>query len=145
MTDINHLVIFLYNKKQIYKNTETVWDTLVHSNQIKKKKYSNLPILDAFRRSTDGPHCPISRCYSPQDFLDIVCAHGFHGSYKGSSISLTELSLLPMLKEAILNQDLGIEHRDFLSTITFDKNEYPVYNKNLAGIGACFKFTKKID
>jgi ubiquinone/menaquinone biosynthesis C-methylase UbiE len=128
-------------------NYNSIWVHLyvAYVIQIKKKKYSNLSILDAFRRSTDGPNCPISRCYSPQDFLDIVCAHGFTGSYKGSSISLTELSLLPMLKEAILNQDLAIEHRDFLSAITFDKNEYPVYNKNLAGIGACFKFTKKIN
>ena len=36
-TDI--IMIFLYNKKQIYKNTETVWDPIVHSYQIKNKKY----------------------------------------------------------------------------------------------------------
>ena len=127
-------------------NYNSIWVHLyvAYVIQIKEKKYSNLPILDAFRRSTDGPHCPISRCYSPHDFLDIVCTHGFNGSYKGSSISLHELSLLPMLKEAILNQNLGIKHRDFLSAITFDKMNTPVYNKNIAGISACFKFTKKI-
>ena len=33
------IMIFLYNKKQIYKNTEIVWDPIVHSFQIKNKKY----------------------------------------------------------------------------------------------------------
>jgi hypothetical protein len=33
------IMIFLYNKKQIYKNTETVWDPIIHSYQIKNKKY----------------------------------------------------------------------------------------------------------
>ena len=36
-TDI--IMIFLYNKKYIYKNTEEVWDPIIHSFQIKNKKY----------------------------------------------------------------------------------------------------------
>jgi ubiquinone/menaquinone biosynthesis C-methylase UbiE len=110
--------------------------------QIELNKYKNDSILDAFRQTTDGADCPISHCYRPNDFLKIVENLGFNGKYKGSSISLLELEMLPKRFDAIRSRSLSKEHRDFLSTLQFDQSGFPITNGMVAGIGACYEFSK---
>lgn len=125
-------------------NYDSLWLHLyvAYIHQIKMQRYSNLPLLDAFKRTTDGPECPISHCYRPQDFLNLVSSVGFSGSFKGASISLHELSLLPQRFEAILSQKLAREHRDFLSAVSFNDVGHPLVDGHVAGIDACFEFRK---
>lgn len=100
--------VMVYNYDSIWLHLYTAY---IH--QIEMGLYKECSILDAFRRTTDGPECPISHCYQPYQFLELVDALGFKGYFKGSSISLHELKLLPKRIEAIKNRKLDREHRDF--------------------------------
>jgi SAM-dependent methyltransferase len=125
-------------------NYDSLWLHLytAYINQIEKGINRDLSLLDAFRRTTDGPHCPIAHCYKPAKFLKLVCSTGFDGRFKGSSISMLELEILPRRFDAIRNRALPNEHREFLSSIKFNENGHPVVNGSVAGINACYEFFK---
>jgi len=131
------LQVMIYNYDSLWLHLYTAY---IH--QIKMGLYSDLPLLEAFRRTTDGPHCPISHCYRPQEFLDIVCNTGFSGHYMGASISLLELGLLSQRFDAIRTRKLAREHRDFLSAISFNEFGHPLVGGYVTGINACFEFQK---
>lgn len=98
--------------------------------------------MDAFRQTTDGPDCPISHCYRPTDFLKLVESSGFNGHFKGASISLLELESLHKRYAAMRSRSLSREHREFLYALQFNQSGYPTINGAVAGIGACYEFTK---
>jgi SAM-dependent methyltransferase len=125
-------------------NYDSLWLHLytAYMHKVEMGRYDNMELLEAFKRTTDGPNCPISCCYRPTEFVEIVKRHGFFGDFKGSSISLHELSLLPKRFDAIGNRKLNAEHRNFLSSISFDERGYPRVNGCVAGINACFEFKK---
>jgi ubiquinone/menaquinone biosynthesis C-methylase UbiE len=125
-------------------NYDSLWLHLytAYVYQIERKTYSDLTVLDAARHLTDGPHCPVSNFYRPDQFTKIVCDEGFKGGLTGSSISLMELKLLPKRFDAIESIKLPIEHRNFLMNLQFDSKGLPTHNGIVAGIGACFEFTK---
>lgn len=131
------LQVMVYNYDSLWLHLYTAY---IH--QIQMGLYSDLSLLDAFRRTTDGPDCPISHCYRPPEFLDLVCSTGFQGHYKGASISLHELGLLPKRLDAIGSRKLASEHRDFLSAIKFNEFGHPMVDGYVAGINACYEFTK---
>jgi hypothetical protein len=130
-----HVMVYNYNSLWLHLYTAYI-------HQIERRLYSDETVLDAFSHLTDGPNCPISHCYRPQEFLDLVCGYGFDGKFKGSSISLTELTLLHKRFYAIKNRKLHFEHRNFLSKLTFNEHGHPLHEDNVAGINACFEFTK---
>lgn len=129
--------VMVYNYNSIWLHLYTAY---IH--QIKKGLYSDVSLLDAFRRTTDGPHCPISHCYKPDDFLSKVKRIGFEGHFCGAAISMTEMRILPERIDAINNRNLSREHRDFLSSLKFNEYGHPTYNGAVAGIDACYAFTK---
>lgn len=129
--------VMVYNYNSLWLHLYTAY---IH--QIQKGLYRDLNLEEAFRRTTDGPHCPISRCYEPSEFVEFVKKFDFIGRFKGSSISLRELVLLPKRFEAIRNRKLNREHRDFLSAITLDVKGHPIVADHVTGINACFEFTK---
>ena len=129
--------VMIYNYDSLWLHLYTAY-----THQLEMGLYRNLDLLEAFKRTTDGPDCPISHCYRPLEFVEIVKRHGFSGDFKGSSISLHELSLLPKRFDAIKNRQLNAEHRAFLSAVSFDERGHPLVNDNVAGINGCFEFTK---
>ena len=129
--------VMVYNYDSLWLHLYTAY---IH--RIEKGLYSDLSLLDAFRRTTDGPDCPISHCYRPPDFLKFVESFGFTGKFKGAYISLTELELLPKRYAAIQSRSLPREHRDFLCALKFNQAGHPIINGAVAGIGACYQFTK---
>ena len=44
--------------------------------------------------------------------------------------------------DAMADRRLNEEHRDFLSRITFNNKGIPIYDNHVAGIDACYSFTK---
>ena len=68
---------------------------------IKKKYFSNSSADEVFRISTDGFQCPVSKCFSPSDFIKICNENKFKSKLKNISISLFELSKIKILNEAI--------------------------------------------
>ena len=93
----------------------------------------------AFRRSTDGPDCPISNCYSVAEFTALAAQVGLRCVFAGASMSLHEMKLMGRRYEAIESKALDPESRDFLSNLTFDKRQWPHHNGAVAGINACFR------
>ena len=102
----------------------------------------NRSLEDIFRSTTDGKECPISRVYKPDDFLKICTSVGFEGVYLGASISMHELNALKYRYDAILDIRLEKIHRDFLIELEFNQKLVPIYRGEVAGIDACFLFTK---
>jgi SAM-dependent methyltransferase len=130
--------VMVYNYDSLWLHLYTAY---IH--QIKLGRYSNMPVLEAFRHTTDGPDCPISHCYRPNEFVEKIKKFGFSGSFKGASMSLTEMEILPKRFAAMSNRSLDIEHRDFLAALEFNHLGQPTINGSIAGINACFEFTKK--
>ncbi len=131
------LQVMVYNYDSLWLHLYTAYVL-----QIEIGKYRDISILDAFRKTTDGPDCPISHCYRPRDFLKLVENIGFSGHFKGSSISLLELEMLPKRYAAMRSRILSREHREFLYALQFNQSGYPTINGAVAGIGACYEFTK---
>jgi len=131
------LQVMVYNYDSLWLHLYTAY-----THQIKMGLYSELSVLDAFRRTTDGPDCPISHCYQREEFLNILNCSGFSGRFKGASISLTELGLMPERFDALRSRKLAREHRDFISAIRFNELGHPIVNGHVAGINACYEFTK---
>ena len=77
------------------------------SNPTKNKKYSNLPLKEAFRKLTDGADCPISNCYKPEEFESLVKLHGFDGAYGRFNFN-NRTKMLPEIHKAIEDQSLAI-------------------------------------
>lgn len=133
------LSVMVYNYQSLWLHLYVAW---IH--QLDMGKYQGLPIKDAFRRTTDGEECPISHCYKPDEFLQLMLGHGFEGTFKGAAISLTEMRCLDRRFDAIADRRLPDEHRDFLSNLTFDQYGSPLYKGEVAGIDACYTFRKII-
>ncbi len=129
--------VMIYNYQSIWIHLYVAW-----FYQLKKNKYKNLSLLEAFRRTTDGQNCPISNCYKPEQFINIVENAGFSIKLRGISISITELKVMHRRFDAIQDLRLDKEHTQFLSTLTFDEKGIPYYQGNVAGIGACYTLKK---
>lgn len=98
------------------------------------------PLYDAFRRSTDGPDCPVSRCYKPAEFAAVAARAGFDCRHLGNAVSVWEMSLMHRRFEAIMNPQLKREHRDFLKALQFDAFGRPLSQGHVAGIDSVFQF-----
>jgi SAM-dependent methyltransferase len=97
-------------------------------------------IADAFRASTDGPDCPISRAYKRDEFADLAQVAGFALESFGVAVGVFEMSLLPRRFDAIMNPQLRPESRDFLTNLTFDTQGLPLSQGVHAGINGCYRF-----
>ena len=131
-----HVMVYNYDSLWLHLYTAYV-------QQIERGKFKNMELLDAFRANTDGEFCPISHCYTPSQFVQIMGDNGFRGEFKGASMSTTELKLMHKRFEAIESRQLNKEHRDFLKSLTFDERQMPLINGHFAGINACYRFTKE--
>ena len=129
--------VMVYNYQSIWLHLYTAY---IH--QLELNKYQGMSVLDAFRKTTDGSSCPVSHCYMPSNFIELVKKSGFSGIFKGASISAHEMKLLDRRYDAICDFRLPREHRDFLSELTFDEQLIPHYRGEVAGINACYDFIK---
>lgn len=125
-------------------NYNSIWLHLyvAYVLQIEKKKLTGYSILEAFRRSTDGEECPISNCYTKEQFIDIMKEYSFKGNLTGCYISSYELSFVERSSTAQSHADLDCEHVEFLKALTYNDKGLPLYDGNIAGIGGCYNFTK---
>jgi ubiquinone/menaquinone biosynthesis C-methylase UbiE len=124
-------------------HADSLWVHLyvAYERQIVQRIDAGLDMASAFQTSTDGPDCPISRCYTQQQFIDIVSAHGFAFETFGVAVSAWEMSLLHKRYAAIMDQRLPGPSRDFLAGLTFDAQGLPVTRPGVhAGIDGCFRF-----
>lgn len=104
--------------------------------------FDNLSLEDAFRKTTDGPGCPISRFYSPTEFTQLCYSAGLKTNFAGAAISMHEMNILSKRFDAIQDIRLAAESRRFLLELEFDEKGYPYYRGALAGIDGCYLGSK---
>lgn len=122
---------------------DSLWTHLyvAYERQIVQNIDTDLDLATAFQRSTDGPECPISRFFRPQEFIDCVAEFGFQIESFGAAVSAWEMSLLEKRYAAIMDIRLPAESRDFLSQLHFDERNLPISSAGIhAGVDACFRF-----
>ncbi|MEO5328816.1 MAG: methyltransferase domain-containing protein [Magnetococcus sp. THC-1_WYH] len=131
------VMVYNYNSISFHLNT-------AYLERLKLPNFgAGRSLYDIFKATTDGKYCPISRVYKPDEFLGILRGAGFEGVYLGAAISISELKIFDRRFDAILDIRFEKEHRDFLLELTFDNKNIPLYKGNIAGLDACFLFTKK--
>ncbi|MGP1450205.1 MAG: class I SAM-dependent methyltransferase [Wolinella sp.] len=126
-------------------NYDSIWLHLyaAYLYLLEHPEFEGEDILEIYRRTTDGEHCPISTCYKPEQFIEIMNRYGFDGSLVGIAMTVDEMIVLPKRFEAIKDRRLKSEHRNFLMNLTFDERGIPHYGKNVAGTHACYRFIKR--
>ena len=105
---------------------------------IKRKIFTNLTAEEVFRISTDGFQCPVSNCFSPNEFIKICKRNKFKSKLSNVSVSLFELSKVNLINEAINSEKIKLSSKDFLKQIYF-KKRIPYFRKNIAGINAYYE------
>ena len=104
--------------------------------QIVEGRWPDLPVEEAFQKTTDGEDCPIARSYTPGEFGGLCESGGFDVTYKGGHLSRWELTIHDMhAKNALADHRLAERHKDFLRELEFDSDGYPVWNGKHAGVG----------
>jgi hypothetical protein len=105
--------------------------------------FPGLDVHEAFRRNTDGPECPISRSYLPEEFAALCRSAGFEVEYVGGYLSRHELGCLERWwARAIGDRRLAPGHREFLRSLSFDFAGRPMFEGRHAGIGGTYRLWK---
>ena len=122
-------------------NYDSIWLHLyvAYRKQLVEGKYGDLSISEAFAKTTDGEHCPISRAWRPSEFTELAESVGFACRFLGSAISVHEMSLLPERFRALEDPHLREESRTFLNSTTLDDRGLPVHDGQLAGVDAVYE------
>jgi len=108
---------------------------------LKKNIFPKKSIDEVFKISTDGFQCPISRCYSKDEFIKICKLNNFKAKLNNISVSLFELKKISLIKEALMNKNLLKENRNFLEKIVL-KKEIPYFKDKIAGINSYYELRK---
>jgi ubiquinone/menaquinone biosynthesis C-methylase UbiE len=111
---------------------------VAYQKQIVEGMYKDLTLREAFQYTTDGVDCPISLCYTPQEWLALCEAAGFEGAFTGVGIGMGECEMAAKRFEACRHPDLPRESREFLRNLTFDERGAAMYRGQYAGVDACF-------
>jgi ubiquinone/menaquinone biosynthesis C-methylase UbiE len=93
---------------------------------------------DIFKITTDGEECPIVNCYTPDQFAAIADRCGFRSEFQGAAMSLNELIWLSRRFEALKDESLDAEARDFLLNLKFDQRDFPLHDGHVAGINSYY-------
>jgi ubiquinone/menaquinone biosynthesis C-methylase UbiE len=133
-----HACVMVYNRESIWFHLYTAYDQMVIN--------SNLPgmsVAEAFSRNTDGVDCPVARCWPPDEFVAMCESAGFACDYVGGYLSDTELnSLKKFHKQAIGDERLGAEHKEYLRELVFDDQGMPIYKGKYAGVSGVYLLQK---
>jgi SAM-dependent methyltransferase len=130
--------IMIYNYNSIFLHLYVAYDI-----RRVKKVDADVPLEEAFKKSTDGRECPISRCYRPGEFVRLCSENGFDTTFVDAAVSTLEMSLLPIRFAALQDLSLEDEHRQFLYDLSFNDRGWPLYQGKVAGIDAVYELKKR--
>jgi ubiquinone/menaquinone biosynthesis C-methylase UbiE len=131
-------VVMVYNRNSVWFHLYAAYEKMILEDA-----FPGLDVHEAFSRTTDGPECPISRSYPPDEFGEICRRAGFEVEFVGGYPSRHELKLLQKLwAQAIADSRLGEQHRTFLRELTYDVHGYPMNRGMHAGIGGVYRLAK---
>ena len=130
--------VMVYNRDSVWLHLYTAYMV-----QILEGSYSELPAEQAFEKTTDGPDCPIARCWRGDDFVALCREAGFEARFLGGYLSRHELEQLGEHREqAIGDERLAAEHREFLRELEPDENGVPTWRGSHAGVGGSYVLEK---
>jgi SAM-dependent methyltransferase len=131
--------VMVYNRDSVWFHLYTAYEKMIVEDA-----FAGVDVHEAFRRNTDGPECPISRSYPPEEFTAICRAAGFDVEYVGGYLSEHELKVLDRSwARAVADDRLAPEHRDFLRSLTYDFAGRPMHDGRHAGIGGTYRLRKR--
>jgi ubiquinone/menaquinone biosynthesis C-methylase UbiE len=130
--------IMVYNRSSVWFHLYTAYEKMILEDA-----FPGLDVHEAFRRNTDGPECPISRSYLPEEFAGMCRAAGFEVEFAGGYLSKHELRVMERSwARAIADERLADSHRDFLRSLTMDPAGLPMIDDRHAGIGGTYRLRK---
>jgi SAM-dependent methyltransferase len=130
--------VMVYNRDSAWLHLYTAYVVMLLEGQ-----HSGMSVEDVFQLTTDGPDCPIARCWRAEDFSRLCAEAGFHAEFLGGYLSQHELELLSRYREqAIADPRLGAEHREFLGALEFDERGMPMHRGLYAGVGGAYVLRK---
>ena len=138
LKDNGKIRVMVYNRDSIWFHLHVAFEM-----KIKKKIWPDFSLDHLFSKTTDGFDCPVSRCFQPKNFIEICKKNKLNAYFIGASISLFEMSKIPLMWEAQKSKLLNPESVNFLKKIEFNNKGIPYYNNNVAGINSYFELTKK--
>lgn len=131
--------VMVYNYNSLWMHLYVAYSLRLKDRTIP----ADLPIRDAFTRSTDGPDCPIANCYAPQEFAEEAGAVGLQCRTVGAACSLFEMQQAQQfLYQACMEQKLERLHREFLLGLTFDHRRVPHHGSIPAGVDLVLELSK---
>ncbi len=133
------IAVMVYNYDSLWLHLYTAW-----MQPVLNKKFIGMSLEDAFRANTDGESCPISKCYKPDEFINLMSSSRFDCEFVGASVSMHEMKVARYRYLAIEDRELAHEHRAFLSELHFDERQIPHYQGRVAGIDGCYRLRKKL-
>jgi SAM-dependent methyltransferase len=133
------VMLMVYNADSIWRHLYVAYEKLILAGQ-----FPGLSLDEAFKRSTDGVDCPISRSWSWPAFIALCNDAGFDAEYMGGYLSRNELARVEASRvRAIADDRLASEHREFLRDLRFDAAGYPMFEGFHAGIGGTYRLTRR--
>jgi ubiquinone/menaquinone biosynthesis C-methylase UbiE len=126
--------IMVYNRPSVWYHLYTAYEKMIVENA-----FPGLSIDEAFQRNTDGPECPISEAWEPDDVMAMCEQAGFEPFFTGGYLSTWEMKVLERSwTRAIVDERLSDESREFLRDLRLDPSGFPMRGQYHAGIGAMF-------
>lgn len=124
-------------------NYHSIWMHLyvVYMKQIIENFHKEEESRKVFSRLSDGG-CPIARIYSVKEFIQFSEQCGLQCELLGVAVSASEVELLPTRFKAIMDLRLPTEQREFLTALTFDEKQLPLYQGIHAGLDGCYVLKK---
>ncbi len=138
LKDDGFIRIMVYNRDSIFFHL-----IVAYQRRVLDGLDQYVSIDEAFRKSTDGESCPISRCFTKEDFSKICERNGFMAKHLGNALSDHENMKLHLIPSALSDISLEKEHRNFLKRLEYDRFLRPLYQNEVAGMDACYEIRKK--
>jgi SAM-dependent methyltransferase len=130
--------IMVYNRQSIFFH---LW--VAYQRQIVNGDFPGLDADSAFSKATDGEDCPISRPYRPEDFVELCLAAGLETEFVGGYFASMELDLMGTAGSAAMaDKRLGVEHRNFLASLTKNEAGFYLHKQKTAGHGGVYSIRK---
>jgi ubiquinone/menaquinone biosynthesis C-methylase UbiE len=134
-----HCQIMIYNYLSVFVHIGIAFNRKIQDKYF-ADLFKNCDLAEAFKRTTDGDQCPVSRYYKPDEFIALWERAGFKGGFRGAGVSTWEMQLLQSRFDALTCLELADEHRRFIYDLTFDEKQRPIFNGHIAGIDGVFEF-----
>jgi ubiquinone/menaquinone biosynthesis C-methylase UbiE len=132
-------LLMVYNRNSIFFHLY-----VAYARRLLDPQFAGCTVEQVFAQSTDGPECPVSRCYESGEFSALCASAGFDVEFVGGFVASNELDLWLMhAARALQDHRLVDPHKSFLKELDWDEQGLPLYRCKYAGIGGTYRISKR--